>query len=191
MSKAKPQPKPALPSPFNPAICVEFLPGERPAVRSVDLAQHFGIKHCHVLRDIETLRKKLPASFTESNFGLSDYQDPTGRTLSCFLLTRDAFTLLVMGWNSARAIEWKLKYIEAFNALERAALENAHRAGLEAGARGVLAAQPSTLERMRKVVRYKAMKLSHQEAAKLLDCSTGSITHALVLARKLGLAEGA
>ena len=37
-----------------------------------------------------------------------------------YLLTRDGFSLLVMGFTGARALEWKLKYIEAFNQMEEA-----------------------------------------------------------------------
>ena len=37
-----------------------------------------------------------------------------------YLLTRDGFSLLVMGFTGARALEWKLKYIEAFNQMEQA-----------------------------------------------------------------------
>ncbi|GAB6037649.1 hypothetical protein JCM15519_38580 [Fundidesulfovibrio butyratiphilus] len=182
----------------TPAISVEFLSGERPAVRSVELAQHFGLQHKHVLRDIDGLRKKLPASFTEPNFGPSEYRDSTGRTLPAFLLTRDAFTLLVMGWNSQRAIEWKLKYIEAFNALERAALENARqqaledaatarREGVAVGARAVLAVSPERLQAFRRVVRYKRMGLSTSEVAKLMDMGATTVRMWARKARTLGL----
>lgn len=34
-------------------------------------------------------------------------------------MNRDGFSLLVMGFTGAKALEWKLKYIEAFNAMER------------------------------------------------------------------------
>lgn len=34
-------------------------------------------------------------------------------------MNRDGFSLLVMGFNGKEAIEWKLKYIEAFNRMEQ------------------------------------------------------------------------
>lgn len=43
--------------------------------------------------------------------------------MPAYFLTRDAFSLLVMGFTGAEAIQWKLKYIEAFNALEAAVME--------------------------------------------------------------------
>lgn len=105
-------------------VSIEFLPGDRPAVRSLELAEHFGLKHKNVLQDIKNLTAKVPESFNGLNFQPVTYRDEKGEERPCFLLTRDAFTLLVMGWNSQRAMEWKLRYIEAFNSLERAAVEN-------------------------------------------------------------------
>lgn len=40
-----------------------------------------------------------------------------------YLLTRDGFTLLVMGFTGQEALEWKLKYIDAFNKMESALRE--------------------------------------------------------------------
>lgn len=48
-------------------------------------------------------------------------------------LTRDAFSLLVMGMTGKAAIMWKLRYIEAFNALEAAAREDHTNLAREAG----------------------------------------------------------
>ncbi len=184
----------------SPAISVEFLSGERPAVRTLELAQHFGIKHKNVLQDIKNMMSKLPDSFTGLNFQLSEYQDTTGRKLPCYLLTRDAFTLLVMGWNSPRAMEWKLRYIEAFNALERAALENARQLaqeeaakarleGVAEGARAALAIPVDRLQTLARVVRYRSKGLTHSEIGKLLDMGTSAVNHALRQARMLGLGE--
>lgn len=58
-------------------------------------------------------------SFTRLNFQLSGYKDPTGRTLPEYLMTRDGFTLLAMGFTGAKAMQWKIKYAEAFNTMER------------------------------------------------------------------------
>lgn len=173
----------------NLPVSIEFLPGERPAVRSLELAQHFGLKHKNVLRDIEALRAKLPKAFTGLNFEPSTYEDPTGRTLPCYLLTRDAFSLLVMGWNSARAIEWKLKYIQAFNALEAAALANARTDALAEGARTALAMPREKLARIGEVARYYGLGLTCREIAKLLDINKYTAWKDLRLARRLGMAE--
>ena len=50
----------------------------------------------------------------------NEYQnEQNGQTYREYLLTRDGFSLLVMGFTGAKALEWKLKYIAAFNAMEK------------------------------------------------------------------------
>ncbi|HML61321.1 MAG TPA: Rha family transcriptional regulator [Solidesulfovibrio sp.] len=175
--------------PLNLPVSIEFLSDERPAVRSLELARHFGLQHKHVLRDIEVLRKKLPTAFAGSNFGPSEYQDSTGRTLPCFLLTRDAFSLLVMGWNSSRAIEWKLKYIQAFNALEAAALANARAEALAEGARAWLELPAGTRAWLPQALDYHAKGLNTEEIGKLLDLTGSAVAKALQQARACGMIE--
>lgn len=123
----------------NP-IKIDWLNEQTPVVSSVDVAQHFGKKHQHVLRDIERLCANLPEQFRLSNFGQSFHSAKTGngtvRDFPAYNLTRDGFALLVMGFTGKAALKWKLRYIEAFNALEKAVLENsielARTAGFEA-----------------------------------------------------------
>ena len=173
----------------QPAVAFEFISGERPAVRSLELAQHFGLKHKNVLQDIKNLMAKLPDSFTGLNFQPSTYEDPTGRTLPCHLLTRDAFTLLVMGWSSARAMEWKLRYIEAFNALERAAMENARTEARIEGASGFMALSQEQRNDLEKAIYYRNKGLSFEDVAKLLDRSRDYVWRLLRRAVDLGLAD--
>ena len=49
----------------------------------------------------------------------STYKDSMNRTKKEYLLTRDGFSLLVMGFTGIKALEWKLKYIKAFNEMEK------------------------------------------------------------------------
>ncbi|MEA5087290.1 Rha family transcriptional regulator [Solidesulfovibrio sp.] len=171
----------------NLPVSIEFLPGERPAVRSVDVARHFGLKHKNVLQDIKNLTAKVPESFNGLNFQPVTYRDEKGEERPCYLLTRDAFTLLVMGWNSARAIEWKLRYIQAFNALEAAALENARAEAVAAGARAAMAFSGERLDRIGRAVAYRRKGLSCRDIAKLLDTCTATASQDLRDARRLGL----
>jgi phage regulator Rha-like protein len=52
-------------------------------------------------------------------FIVDEYRDSSGKLNRQYLLTRDGFTLLVMGFTGQKALQWKLKYIEAFNAMEK------------------------------------------------------------------------
>lgn len=118
--------------------------GSTPAVLSTEIARHFQKRHSHILREIDRLRSLLPKTFIEPNFGRIELSTSVGfgtRKDKAYLLTRDALSLLVMGMTGKAAIMWKLRYIEAFNALEAAALENraelareaAYRQGLDEG----------------------------------------------------------
>lgn len=67
------------------------------------------------------------AGDTQPNFGLSEkyfipdaYSDKQGKERKHYWLTRDGFSLLVMGFTGPAALHWKLLYIEAFNKMEEA-----------------------------------------------------------------------
>lgn len=88
----------------------------QPVTTSLKVAEVFGKQHKDVLRAIREL--DVPKDFTERNFAPSEYTDPTGRKLPMFHITRDGFTLLAMGFTGRAAMQFKLAYIEAFNAME-------------------------------------------------------------------------
>nr|DAI54599.1 MAG TPA: regulatory protein [Bacteriophage sp.] len=54
----------------------------------------------------------------ENYFIGSEYVGENGRKYKEYLVTRDGFSLLAMGFTGEKALKWKLKYIEAFNAME-------------------------------------------------------------------------
>ena len=83
---------------------------------SLALAEVFEKKHQHVLRDIDALKDV-------SNFGQmffeSNEPDSYGRNRRIYFMNRDGFTLIAMGYSGSKAMEFKLKYIEAFNQMEK------------------------------------------------------------------------
>jgi len=107
-----------LPSASAPAYV--SLSNGRPVTTSLRVAETFEKLHKNVLQSIEDLKAECPASFTELNFQPSEYTDPTGRKLPMVELTRDAFTLLAMGFTGPKAMGFKLDYIDAFNQMEAA-----------------------------------------------------------------------
>ena len=86
-------------------------------VSSLDVAETFGKEHNHVLRDIREL--ECPDEFRQSNFGQIYYEDKYGRKQKAYAITRDGFTLLVMGYTGEKAMKFKEAYIKQFNAMER------------------------------------------------------------------------
>ena len=95
-----------------------------PVTTSRAVAEQFGKQHKNVIRDIETLISQLKiepatANFAELNFILIDQLDAQGKPRPAYLLTRDGFTLLAMGFTGAKAMQFKVAYINAFNRMEQ------------------------------------------------------------------------
>ena len=95
---------------------------------SLQIAEHFGKQHKDVLRAIKNLLKELPEGY-QRNFALIqiDVDLGMGRTRKdpAYRITRDGFTLLAMGFTGKEALQWKLAYITAFNAMEAELLRKA------------------------------------------------------------------
>lgn len=88
-------------------------------VNSREIASNFNKEHRNVLRDIDNL--KSDSSKLSSDFFMEhEYTNKRGKTYKEYLLTRDGFSLLAMGFTGKEALEWKIKYIEAFNKMEKA-----------------------------------------------------------------------
>lgn len=85
-------------------------------VSSRDVAENFGKQHKNVLRAIDDLVAQNSATQNMFNEQVREYH---GQDFRYYYMNRDGFSLLVMGFTGAEAIEWKLKYIEAFNSMEK------------------------------------------------------------------------
>lgn len=208
----------ALPEGINSSE--NLLDGEvdgKPAILSTTIADRFNKKHKHILRDIDSLISILPESFSASNFGRISYSDSYGRQYRAYLLTRDAFSLLAMGLTGKAAVIWKLRYIEAFNALERAALDNTQALAYESGykigrdetlclpvmeaerKKGYLAGlkegkklekSQNGLNALAKIVKYARAGLTYSEIGKVFGISRDAVYRRIKNARKLGFLCG-
>lgn len=93
-------------------------------VTSRQVAEDFEKRHSDVLDKISGLIREIePTENSARYFINSFYVDAKGEKRKEFLLTRDGFSLLVMGFTGSKALKWKLKYIEAFNKMEQALRE--------------------------------------------------------------------
>ena len=103
-----------------------------PVASSREVAKRFGKNHRDVLRAIEDIlegvRKiaQTPKDITAQNcavtqmFFKSEYTHPQNhQKYPMYLMNRDGFSLLAMGFTGKEAVQWKLKYIEAFNEMEK------------------------------------------------------------------------
>lgn len=90
---------------------------------SLLVAEKFGKEHSDVLKAIDTLVCKMAENQCEGYFADSSIEipQPNGgvRHSRIVVMNRDGFTLLVMGFNGKKALNFKLDYIAAFNAMEK------------------------------------------------------------------------
>jgi Rha family phage regulatory protein len=100
---------------------VVSIQGGEVFANSRDVAAFFGKRHDDVLRAIGGLLAAEPnlclRNFTETSVLVEMPQGGT-RPSRAFNMNRDGFTLMAMGFTGNTALKWKLRYIEAFNALE-------------------------------------------------------------------------
>lgn len=88
---------------------------DTPTVSSDYVARVFEKRHDNVLKSIENLPDN---DFKAENFRSSTYLDAQLKPRPCYALTRDGFSLLVMGFTGERAYQWKIEFIKAFNMME-------------------------------------------------------------------------
>ncbi len=97
-------------------------------VSSLEVAKDFHKEHKNVIRDIETVISGFQSAQNRADY--SEYKDPKNyfipgvyrdrknRQQPMYYLTRDGFQLLAMGFTGEYALQWKLRYIEAFDQME-------------------------------------------------------------------------
>ena len=87
-----------------------------PVASSRDVAKRFGKEHKNVMQAVANLVAENSAA--KSMFHPATFEN-RGRQYPMYLMNRDGFSLLAMGFTGKEAVQWKLKYIEAFNQMEK------------------------------------------------------------------------
>nr|DAG20024.1 MAG TPA: KilAC domain protein [Caudoviricetes sp.] len=88
-----------------------------PVASSRQIAESFEKNHRDVLRAVDNLKEDV-RNFAQMFFETT-VPDSYGREQRAYLMNRDGFTLLAMGFTGKAALEWKLKYIAAFNEMKK------------------------------------------------------------------------
>ncbi|HED0794752.1 TPA: Rha family transcriptional regulator [Campylobacter jejuni] len=102
--------------PINNVNVVFEVVGDEIFANSLQIAEVFEKDHSNVLKAID----KLPNDeFKSSNFKYDSYFDKKSEQRRMINLTRDAFSLLVMGFTGEKAYKWKILFIKAFNEMEK------------------------------------------------------------------------
>lgn len=103
---------------MNNLINIENKNGEM-VVSSREIANNFEKEHKRVLRAIENLKEDDSDQNWSQCFIPTTYKDDSGKNNKAYLMTRDGFSLLVMGFTGKKALKWKYQYIVAFNKMEK------------------------------------------------------------------------
>lgn len=93
-----------------------FESKEQAVVSSRTVSVKFSKQHQHVTQAIENLISENP--LVKKMFQKKHYETDRGRSYKEYLMNRDGFSLLVMGFTGKEALHWKVEYIAAFNAME-------------------------------------------------------------------------
>ena len=128
---------------------------------SLKVAEIFQRRHDDVVRSVEKLIERNEEiskdirtfSDISKQFVKTRYKDEQGRMQTKYLMNRDGFSLLVMGFNGKKAHEWKLKYIDAFNQMEKIITEKQTTIWIETRQQGKLIRKSET-DVLQKLVEY-------------------------------------
>ena len=95
-----------------------YLKNEEAVCDSLQVAEKFRKRHADVIRSVENLIKNDSTQNCVRCFKKSNYKDAKGEQRPMYIMNRDGFTFLVMGFTGKEAMEWKWQYIKAFNQME-------------------------------------------------------------------------
>lgn len=109
-----------------------------PVASSRQIAESFEKNHRDVLRAVDGLKEDV-RNFAQMFFE-TEAPDSYGRPQRTYLMNRDGFTLLAMGFTGKAALEWKLKYIQAFNEMEKQLAQRPQLSRAELMAQALIAA---------------------------------------------------
>lgn len=97
-----------------------YLKNDAAVCDSLQVAEKFGKRHDNVLQVIDNLRETLLEIEERSEmFIIGRRKADDGQYHRMYLMNRDGFSLLVMGFTGKNALVWKLRYIKAFNQMEK------------------------------------------------------------------------
>lgn len=89
----------------------------QPLTNSVLVAEKFGKKHYNVIQAIKKLT--IENSIVKNMFVETTYLSGKQQEQPMYIMNRDGFTLLAMGFTGQKALQFKLDYIDAFNKMEQ------------------------------------------------------------------------
>lgn len=125
---------------------------------SLDVADNFGKRHEYIIKKVRDILKNWDTSqpmkdFGALNFKESSYTDESNRKQVMFDMTRDGFSFLAMGLTGSKAAIWKVKYINAFNMMEKQILNQNNQQWVDDRRQGKISRKEVT-EAIKQFVQY-------------------------------------
>ena len=142
-----------------------YLKNDEVVCSSLQVAEKFEKRHTHVIERIEKIIENDSTENSAQCFKVSTYKDSTGKLNKMYVMNRDGFTFLVMGFTGKKANEWKWQYIKAFNQMEKFIREKETQAWIDSRKTGKLTRKAET-DTIKKLVEY-ARAQGSQHADKL------------------------
>ena len=129
-----------------------YLKHDEAVCDSLQVAEKFGKRHGNVMRDISNqLKNELVKK--RNLYRQSHYIDAKGESRPMYLMNRQGFEILVMGFTGEKALEWKLAYSDAFNKMESLIREKETQIWEETRKAGKLTRQAET-DTIKRLVEY-------------------------------------
>lgn len=152
---------------------------------SLLVADKFGKNHKHVLDAIRELISSAEKSAVLKMFVPSTYIASNNKENPMFIMNRDGFTLLAMGFTGEKALQFKLEYINAFNKMEEAIKNGGFNVPKSFREALLLAAeQQEVIENQQKQIEAKNAKIE-ADKPKVLFSEAVSASNKSILVREL------
>lgn len=150
---------------------------------SLLVAEKFGKEHNKVIRDIQNL--SCSDEFRAANFGVSSYISLQNKELPMYVMTKDGFSFLVMGYTGVKAGMFKEEYIKAFNKMEETIKNGGFNVPKSFREALLLAAeQQEVIENQKKQIEEKNAKIE-ADKPKVLFSEAVSASNKSILVREL------
>ena len=133
------------------------LENDEAVCSSLEVAEKFGKRHDKLIAEIRRMYSDLIGKGSPQNGGAKFFFEATyenrGKQYPMYLMNRDGFSLLVMGFTGKKALDWKLKYINAFNQMEKIIRERQSQSWIESRSVGKLSRKAET-DVLKQLVEY-------------------------------------
>lgn len=96
-----------------------IMKNQQAVTTSLQVAETFNKNHRDVLAAIDDLKEGVAENYADLFYEDSYIHPQNKQKYRQIIMNRDGFTLLAMGFTGQKALKFKLKYIEAFNQMEK------------------------------------------------------------------------